>query len=286
MVNPRDWKHECSRQLISEKANVFSLYSMYLLGVALLEMGGQFERSIAYSLRCCIPPPGACVTPVSRKRCCRSKQACARPRERPGASVTRLRIRERHASKIDHRRLPKRITTLEVSLLVSTTIQPVPQVEVRPPARDRDPGVSTILPAHPSATPRSARRQGICKRCGGRMMMGYDEPQCITCGNADYSYTREFSMNRQNLLSNATQYVLRYGGESSALSETLVHVKVVRIRNRVGFDVRCPFCSQAMEEASLSGKRPEARERRFKCVYGHRVSLMPSKSGVEMDVWC
>ena len=57
MVNPRDWKHECSRQLISEKANVFSLYSMYLLGVALLEMGGQFERSIAYSLRCCIPPP-------------------------------------------------------------------------------------------------------------------------------------------------------------------------------------------------------------------------------------
>ena len=121
----------------------------------------------------------------------------------------------------------------------------------------------------------------LCKRCNARMVMGYDEMECVMCGYADYSYAREMPTGPKNLLSTATEYVFRYVGDFPALSEKLTHVKVVRIRNRAGFDVECPFCSRAMEEASLSGKRPEARERRFKCEDGHRVSLIPGKSGVE-----
>ena len=140
--------------------------------------------------------------------------------------------------------------------------------------------VSAAMYQPNSSIPRS-NRDALCKRCNMRMVMGYDEMECIMCGYVDYSYTREPTRGRKNLLSTATEYVLRYVGDFPALAETLTHIKVVRIRNRAGFDVECPFCSQAMEEASLSGKRPEARERRFKCTDGHRVSLIPGKTGVE-----
>ena len=90
----------------------------------------------------------------------------------------------------------------------------------------------------------------LCKRCNARMVMGYDEMECVMCGYADYSYAREMPTGPKNLLSTATEYVFRYVGDFPALSEKLTHVKVVRIRNRAGFDVECPFCSRGMEEAS------------------------------------
>ena len=119
-----------------------------------------------------------------------------------------------------------------------------------------------------------------CKRCGTRMVMSYSELECLSCGYVDYAYTQEFSGDRENLLSTATRYVLRYVGDFPALTETLTHVKLIRIRNRVGFAVNCPFCKQIMEESSLSGKRPEAREQRYKCEDGHRVSLIPGSNGM------
>ena len=126
--------------------------------------------------------------------------------------------------------------------------------------------------------------RGVCPRCTTQLVLSYDEPECLNCGYADYAYTEEFpNRDRENLLSSATCYVFRYIGESENLMETLTKVKVVRINNRVGFDVNCPFCERIMEESSLSGKRSEARERRFKCDEGHRVSLIPGRSG--MDGW-
>ena len=126
--------------------------------------------------------------------------------------------------------------------------------------------------------------RGVCPRCTTQLVLSYDEPECLNCGYADYAYTEEFpNRDRENLLSSATCYVFRYIGESENLMETLTKVKVVRIINRVGFDVNCPFCERIMEESSLSGKRSEARERRFKCDEGHRVSLIPGRSG--MDGW-
>ena len=142
---------------------------------------------------------------------------------------------------------------------MTATIQSAPQVGTRPPA-------------------------GLCGRCGSRMLMGYDEPQGLRCGNTDYSNTREFSRNRENPLSRATWRIFRYDGDSPTFSETLVNAQVVRRGNRVRYDFQCPFCSQGMEEVSLSGKRPEGKEERFRCGYNHRVSLIPGKAG-EIDRW-
>ena len=111
------------------------------------------------------------------------------------------------------------------------------------------------------------------------MAMGYDEPECPVCGNADYSYT-DMRKRSKSLMSAATRYVLRYAGDFPALGQTLAHVKLVRVRNRVVFAVRCPFCERIMDQSSLSGKRPDLGEQRYKCEDGHRVSLVPLRNGM------
>ena len=146
---------------------------------------------------------------------------------------------------------------------VSPDVYSVPQVESRPEA-----------PAPPG-------KSGYCPRCSSRLLMGYDEPQCLSCGFSDYSYSRPTTPNdRKDIISAATRYVLRYAGDFPALAETLTHVKTVRVRNRVVYAVTCPFCEKSMDQSSLSGKRPEVREQRYKCMDGHRVSLVPGKRGM------
>ena len=105
-------------------------------------------------------------------------------------------------------------------------------------------------------------------------MRSYYEPECPQCGFVDYQY-RPVNGTKKSLLSSGTQYVLRYAGEFSTLSDTVAHVKVLRVRNRVEYRVTCPFCELPMTQTSLSGKRREIREERYKCVDGHRVSLAP-----------
>jgi len=120
-----------------------------------------------------------------------------------------------------------------------------------------------------------------CVRCGTRMMRGYDEPQCLNCGYADYSRTNVTRpQDNKNIVSTATRFVLRYVGDFPSLSETLMYVKLTRLRNRVVYAVTCPFCEKTMDESSLSGKRPDTREQRHKCTEGHRISLVPSKNGM------
>lgn len=160
--------------------------------------------------------------------------------------------------------------------MVSTAIKPGFQTGVRPSVEYVG-GRSADVARKPVPV---SNRTPSCLRCGTRMVMSYEEPECLACGYVEYSYTREFTGNRNNLLSTATRYVLRYVGDSPALSETLTQVKLIRIRNRVGFAVNCPFCEQIMDESSLSGKRPEAREQRYKCNDGHRVSLIPCSNGM------
>ena len=81
-------------------------------------------------------------------------------------------------------------------------------------------------------------------------------------------------------MSSATRFVIRYAGDSIHLVETLTYVRLVRRRNRAVYAVNCPFCQSSMEETSLSGMRPEAREHRFRCSDGHRVSLIPRRNGM------
>jgi len=96
----------------------------------------------------------------------------------------------------------------------------------------------------------------------------------------NYEYTPPHSTNaKKSIVGTGTRYVLRYVGESPSLAETLTHIKLHRVGNRVAHWVNCPFCSTPMVQSSLSGKRREAQEERYKCRYDHRVSLMPDGDG-------
>ena len=145
---------------------------------------------------------------------------------------------------------------------IATQVATLPEVRVVPQA----------APEQVIAKPEVKRV--YCIRCGTKLMKGYNEPQCLNCGYADYSSAPEKSQKSQSLLSAGTRYVLRYVGDFPSLSETLAQVKLIRIRNRVAYQVECPFCDKTMEQSSLSGKRPEIREQRYKCPDGHRVSLV------------
>lgn len=138
-----------------------------------------------------------------------------------------------------------------------------------------------VTPAPKFETPKPIEPRRFCPRCSANLTISYDnEPQCLICGYTDYSYTQPPSeIVKNNLMSRATQRVIRYVGHASNLSETLVHARLQRVRNRVIFDVKCPFCEAQMEQSSLSGKRRERREERYRCPKEHRVSLVPKRGG-------
>ena len=117
----------------------------------------------------------------------------------------------------------------------------------------------------------------LSPRCQTKLIIGYDEPECSTCGYVDYEYEPTASNDNKSILSSATKFILRYIGDFENLSNTTANVKVIRIKNRVVYSVQCPFCLNPMEQSSLSGKRAEIREQRYKCEKGHRVSLLPNK---------
>ena len=142
--------------------------------------------------------------------------------------------------------------------------------------------------SHPTTPTRGPRTYGVttkkpgvyCPKCRGLFLISYQERQCVTCGYVDYSYEPPTNgRRRKSLVSDGTRFVLRYMGDSPTLLETTIEVQVVRVRNKVVHKVACPFCSKTMEQASLSGKRREIREERYKCPLGHRVSLLPGRNG-------
>ena len=149
----------------------------------------------------------------------------------------------------------------------------------------RRPGSAFALPTVPTRLPpytvvETKPEAAACPRCSTRLYAGYDEMLCIVCGFADYSYTTEgLGKPSTNVVSSATRHVLRYVGDFPTLSQTLAHAHLVRVRNRAMYAVKCPFCHQSMERSSLSGKRPDVREERYRCQDGHRVSLIPTRSG-------
>jgi hypothetical protein len=143
---------------------------------------------------------------------------------------------------------------------------------------------TNINPGHgvttqaPQRTARPDTYRTSCPRCSTRLRIGYFEPECLGCGYVDYKYHAP-TQARTSLISSGTRYVLRYMGGFPGLADTLTHIRLKRIRNRVVYSVDCPFCGSVMDQTSLSGKRREVREERYKCASGHRVSLTPGKSG-------
>ena len=123
------------------------------------------------------------------------------------------------------------------------------------------------------------RPQQLCPRCDAALIKAYYEPECLQCGFVDYSYTRPIRIGKKSLMSAGTQFVFRYVGDAPRLVETLAHVRLRRLRSRIVFGVTCPFCEAEMDQSSLSGKRREIREERYRCPEGHRVSLIPRRDG-------
>ena len=147
---------------------------------------------------------------------------------------------------------------------VPSHYQPAPAP--KPAAQPR----TSVAPAPIRAT----RGRSLCPRCHDPLVKGFEEPECLRCGYVDYTHVEQPRSRRSdNLVSAGARYVVRYVGESKGLLHTLAHVQAVRLRNKAVYEVTCPFCSTTMEQSSLSGKRRDVREERFKCSQGHRVSL-------------
>lgn len=123
-----------------------------------------------------------------------------------------------------------------------------------------------------STTPLSS-----CPRCESDLVISYHEPECLLCGFADYAFTPVKRIGVKSVVSDGARYILRYVGDFRSLAETLTSVRLVRLRNRVVYAVECPFCGGPMDQSSLSGKRREVREERYKCESGHRISLLPTR---------
>ena len=119
-----------------------------------------------------------------------------------------------------------------------------------------------------------------CPRCETHLSVGYDESVCMVCGYVNHDYVPPIAADRkQSMISSGTRFVLRYVGDFASLGEILTHVKLKRLRNRIVYGVSCPFCGGDMEQSSLSGKRREVREERYRCTEGHWVSLTPTQNG-------
>ncbi len=119
-----------------------------------------------------------------------------------------------------------------------------------------------------------------CPRCSSQLRVNYDEPECLQCGYVDYSYIPAYPITRKrNVLSAGTYYVLRYVGNFPSLKNALTHLRLQPLGNRLLYNVCCPFCGQSMTQLSASGKLRDARERRFKCGHGHRVSVLSANNG-------
>ena len=138
-----------------------------------------------------------------------------------------------------------------------------------------------VISSAPSSDTKPQVRHNLCPRCDASLVSTYYEPQCLQCGYVDYSYSPPTQIGRKNLLSSSTRYVFRYIGDFPKFAETLAHVQVRRLRNRIVFGVTCPFCKDDvdMEPTSLSGRRKQIREERYRCRAGHRVSLIPRRDG-------
>ena len=94
--------------------------------------------------------------------------------------------------------------------------------------------------------------QLLCPKCSSAIVKTYYEPQCLQCGYVDYSTPLEkIESPGSTVVGSATRYMVRYKGHSDNFKDKLAHVKVVRQKNRIIFDVNCPFCESSMEQTSL-----------------------------------
>lgn len=128
-----------------------------------------------------------------------------------------------------------------------------------------------------------------CPRCEAILTQSYisEPPNCVRCGWEDYSYEEPKARKARNRFLGGTTHKLRYmGTRESPASNFVIDVELRHVPREDGRGGKmvafpeCPFCDDPspMEQTSLSSKRKEIREERYRCPNGHRVRLM--KNGV------
>lgn len=130
-----------------------------------------------------------------------------------------------------------------------------------------------------------------CPKCGGPLYAEYytKESSCILCGFVDYTTVimEEPAFPKAspsaNLMTKATIQIWRYKGDAPSLKDVTVTTRIAKAAItakghrsvRVNVIPTCPFdCGLDMEQASLSGKRKNVQEVRYRCASNHRVSLV------------
>ena len=102
-------------------------------------------------------------------------------------------------------------------------------------------GSAAIAVAEPA---RRTHAPPACERCGTRLVLGYDEPECIACGWSDYSKTPVKSRS-DHVLGAATRHILRYAGDFSTLTHILVHVRPRKVGQPGRLRRRLPLLQEA-----------------------------------------
>ena len=126
-----------------------------------------------------------------------------------------------------------------------------------------------------TTTPTKIGARETCPRCRRPLFINYYEPECLQCGYANYKHKPPTKIGNKSHLSSGRDYIFRYVGDFPKMAERVVHSRIQRFKNRAVQVPSCPFCGVDMEQSSLSGKRREIREERYRCDDGHRISLIP-----------
>lgn len=123
-----------------------------------------------------------------------------------------------------------------------------------------------------------------CPHCDGALQVNYDELKCL-CGYRD-PYRTVSRHSASTFGFGGREIVLRYGGDCPALRELTLKMIVQRgeisperTSTRLIQIPYCPWCGEPMAQCSLSGKRREILEERFRCELGHRISVTVDRRG-------
>lgn len=127
----------------------------------------------------------------------------------------------------------------------------------------------------------STGNRGLCPRCEAKLVISYDDCECIYCGYVDYSYQPPVARkSKKSIVNMARLWVVRYRGKSGTLAKTVSYVKVERDGYSIAYRVNCPYCRASMSKSSRrSSKQIEKREERHRCDNGHIVTLIWNKTG-------
>jgi len=119
----------------------------------------------------------------------------------------------------------------------------------------------------------------VCPRCESGMVAVNDELDCMICGYVDYSWKPVSTQPRRVKRGDNVRFRLPYIGDFQSMKGNFISVRLDRTTTKQRLDVNCPFCSDGMEQTSLTCSGKGVREERYICSQKHRVNLMRDCDG-------